>query len=114
MISPRRVASPAASAKVKGGRSRPIASSGPIRLEVYRRLPAAFRLDVVGDLLPVVEALEAGALDGADVYEDIFAPAIRLDEAEALLSVEPLYGACCGAALKIDPDRRPFDPSGDF
>jgi hypothetical protein len=38
--------------------------------------------------------LQAGALDGADVDEDVLPAAIRLDEAEALLGVEPLDGAC--------------------
>ena len=41
------------------------------------------------DLLSFVEVLHAGALDRADMHEDVFAAVIRLNEAEAFLAVEP-------------------------
>jgi hypothetical protein len=45
------------------------------------------------ELLPLVEGAQAGTLDRADVNEHILAAVIRLNEAEALLAVEPLYSA---------------------
>ncbi len=47
--------------------------------------------NVEGDLLSFVKAVHPGALDRADVHEDILAAVIRLDEAEAFLAVEPLH-----------------------
>ena len=49
--------------------------------------------DVVGDFLSLVEAVKSGALDGADVHEDILASVIGLDEAKTFLAVEPLHGS---------------------
>jgi hypothetical protein len=37
-----------------------------------------------------VQAAKAGALDSADVHEDVVAAFIRLDKAKAFLAVEPL------------------------
>ena len=50
--------------------------------------------DLVRDLLPLVEAVQPCPLDGADVNEHVISTVIRLDEAEALLAVEPLHGPC--------------------
>ena len=44
----------------------------------------------VGDLLAFGETTHSCALDSGDVHEHIVAAVIRLDEAEALLLVEPL------------------------
>jgi hypothetical protein len=63
-------------------------------LEVRGRFFAAFRLNVVANLLAFVEALEARALDGADVDEHVLAAAVGLNEAETLCGVEPLNCAC--------------------
>jgi hypothetical protein len=63
-------------------------------LEVCSRLLAALHLNVVADLLAFLEALQPGALDGADMDEDVLAAAIRLNETEALLGVEPFDRAC--------------------
>jgi hypothetical protein len=63
-------------------------------LEVCSRLLAALHLNVVADLLAFVEALQPGALDGADMDEDVLPAAIRLNETEALLGVEPFDRAC--------------------
>src|SRR6478609_10547650 len=46
------------------------------------------------DLLTIIEAGQTGALDGADVNEHILAAIVRLNEAVALLTVEPLHGTC--------------------
>src|SRR5688500_5319131 len=64
------------------------------RLElVCRQLAAALvGCDFVGNLLAFVEAAHASTLDGADMNEDIRAAGSGLNEAEALLGIEPLYG----------------------
>jgi len=49
--------------------------------------------DLIRDFLPLVEAVHAGALDGADVHEHILAAVFRLDETKAFLAVEPLHGS---------------------
>jgi hypothetical protein len=49
--------------------------------------------NVERDFLSLVEAAHPGAFDSADVDEHVLAAVIRLDEAEALLAVEPLYGS---------------------
>ena len=53
----------------------------------------SIRDEVKGNLLSFVEAVESGALNGADVNEHILAAIVRLDEAKAFLAVEPLYGS---------------------
>jgi hypothetical protein len=45
------------------------------------------------DLLSLVKPAHTGAFDCADVDEDVLAPIIRLDEAEAFLVIEPLHGS---------------------
>ena len=59
-------------------------------LEVYRRLFAALGLDFVADLLTLFETVETCPLNGADMDEDVFATAIRLNEAVTFGRVEPL------------------------
>jgi hypothetical protein len=49
--------------------------------------------NLVLKLLPLVEGPQAGALDRTDVNKHILAAVIRLNEAEALLAVEPLNSA---------------------
>src|SRR3954468_7647082 len=49
-------------------------------------------LKLVGNLLTLSEAAHACALDGADVHEHVLAALIGLNEAVALLFVEPLHG----------------------
>ena len=61
---------------------------------IGRRLAGpSIRYDLIRDLLSLVETVHPGALDGADVHENILAAVIRLDEAKAFLAVEPLYGS---------------------
>ena len=60
--------------------------------QIRRQLPSVAALgQFVLDLLVVLEALEAGALDGADVDEHVLAPVLGLDETVALGGVEPLH-----------------------
>src|SRR5271165_534416 len=49
--------------------------------------------DVERDPLPLIEAAHAGAFDRADMNEDVFDTALRLNEAEAFLAVKPLYSS---------------------
>ncbi len=46
--------------------------------------------DFEGNLLSFIEAIQAGALNRADMHKDILAAVLGLDEAEALLTVKPL------------------------
>src|SRR5262249_18782940 len=64
------------------------------RLDVRRRRALLALRHVEGDLLAFLQPLIAGALDGAVMGEQLLAPAVRRDEAEALGVVEPLHGAC--------------------
>jgi hypothetical protein len=47
--------------------------------------------DVESDFLAFVKSAHAGAFDRADMNEDVVTAVFRLDEAEALLVVEPLH-----------------------
>src|ERR1044072_6906328 len=49
--------------------------------------------------LVLVQAAEAGALALRVVHEDVSATAVRGDEAEALLGVEPLHSSLCHYVL---------------
>jgi hypothetical protein len=49
--------------------------------------------DLEFDLLALVQAMHSSALDCADMHEDVLAAVIRLNEAEALLTIEPLHGS---------------------
>jgi hypothetical protein len=52
-------------------------------------------LNVVGDGLSLGQRLEATALDGAVMDEDVLAAVGRSDKAEAFLVTEPLDCTCC-------------------
>src|SRR6267142_2028846 len=54
---------------------------------------AAVFLSVEGNLLTLVESMHAGALQRRRMDEYVLAAVVRLDEAEALLTVVELYGA---------------------
>jgi hypothetical protein len=59
-----------------------------------RRLAgAAIRSQLVADLLAFTKAGHASLFDSADMNENIGAAVVRLDEAEALLDVEPFNSA---------------------
>ena len=72
---------------------------------VGRRLSAApVDDDLVGNFLTICES-KSCAFHRADVNEDIRSAGVRLDEAEALLRVEPLYDA---GARRMCYQRRNF------
>src|SRR5688572_6754104 len=50
---------------------------------------AALGDELVADFLRFVEGRQTSAFDGADMHEHILRAVIRLDEAEALLGIEP-------------------------
>src|SRR5687768_2854584 len=81
--------------KEKAGRSRLSEALRPLqRLDVRRGRTLLALRHVEGDLLAVLQRLEAGALDRAVMGEQILAAVIRRDESEALGVVEPLHGTC--------------------
>jgi hypothetical protein len=51
---------------------------------------AAINQDLIGDRLTFGELIDAGALDSADVDENVLAAVVGLDEAIALLRIKPL------------------------
>ena len=54
---------------------------------------AAFFLGIEGDLLAFDQPAHSGALERSCVDENVLAAVVRLNEAEAFLSVEPLHGS---------------------
>jgi hypothetical protein len=65
------------------------------RLEAGRRrfAGAAVSGQLIADLLTFIEAAKTSLLDSADVDENVLAAIVGLDEAEALLTVEPFHYA---------------------
>jgi hypothetical protein len=49
--------------------------------------------DLEGHFLSLIEALHSSALDRADMDENVLASIFRLNKAETLLAIEPLYGS---------------------
>src|SRR5262245_5243032 len=78
------------------------------RLQVGgRHLAAALvALEVEADLLALDEATHSGTLDRRDMHEDVLVPGLRLDEAIALLGVEPLHGSDRHVGLSIEKKGR--------
>src|SRR5258708_18220027 len=69
--------------------------------------------NVESDLLSLVEPAHPSAFDRADMPEDILAAVIRLDEAEALLDIEPLHGSLRHLVffqLRVSSGRAPAQP----
>jgi hypothetical protein len=62
-----------------------------LNLEIFCRGLAFIRDLFVFDDLSFIETAQAGPLDCRDVDENIFATALRLNEAVALLRIEPLH-----------------------
>src|SRR4029079_6880562 len=60
-----------------------------------RDLAVATSLGLVSDLLSLTKRRETSTLNCRDVHENVVAAFIRLDEAIALLAVEPLHSAVC-------------------
>jgi hypothetical protein len=63
------------------------------RWQVACRGLSALSHNVERDFLSLVEAMQPGPFHSADVDEHVLAAVIRLDEPEAFLAVEPLYGS---------------------
>jgi hypothetical protein len=85
------------SSDVEGSETMPLARHGPTTLglsaklyNVLRRRTLLALHDVELDLLSLGERLEAAALDRRMMHEAIFLAAVRRDETETLLIVEPL------------------------
>ena len=76
----------------------PAASGG---LEVRRRLLAPLRHHLESDPLVLGEVPQPGCLHRRDVHEHVLAATLGLDEAVALLGVEPLHGAGGHATLPL-------------
>jgi len=71
------------------------------RAQVYRRdFAVATGLCLVPNLLSLAQGRKTSALDSGDVHENVVAALIRLDEAVALLAVEPLHSAVCHPCLQ--------------
>ena len=75
---------------------------------VSRGLPGpAIGNNLERDLLSLIEAVQPGAFDSADVHEDILATAIRLDETVTFLAVKPLYDSLRHVTLLLGMRERP-------
>jgi hypothetical protein len=66
---------------------------------------AAVLLDLEVDLLTFNEVRHASAFDSGDVDENVRAAIVRLDEAETLGSIEPLYGTSCHFCVSLRLQR---------
>ena len=69
---------------------------------------AAVLLDLVAYLLTLLQIAQAGALDGADVNENIRSAIIGLDEAKALLTVEPFHSSVSHVILQAKLEEGPI------
>src|SRR5690554_4631107 len=86
--------------------------TGRLRAGAWSQRADVLRLRALGalgglelDLLVLVEGAVPGRRDGRVVHEDVGAAVLGSDEAEALLSVEPLHGACCHYCYSSWSDR---------
>lgn len=75
----------------QNGRSRD--RSGGAQILGSRLTRAAVRDYIEADILPLVEGAHAGALDCADMYEDVLPAIGRLNKPKALLAVKPLHSS---------------------
>src|SRR3954453_18470794 len=78
---------------IRGQRRAFLPLSGRLQVLGGRLSGLAVVNDFEGDLLAFLELVEPGALDRADVDEDVLAAILRLDKSVALLRVKPLHGA---------------------
>jgi len=69
---------------------------------------AAVLLDLVAHLLALLQIAQAGALDGADVNENVRSAIIGLDEAKALLTVEPFHSSVSHVTLQAKLEEGPI------
>ena len=89
-----------------------------LHLEIFgRRFAPAFDLFVL-DFLALIQGAQTGLLDRRDMYENIFAAALRCNKPVTFGRVEPFHGAgrqfarspkksdhCTFAVLHLTPDR---------
>jgi hypothetical protein len=73
--------------------ARKLPTFSALDFEIFRRGLAPIRDFLVLDDLTLIQTGETGLLDGRDVNEYVFPAALRLDEPETLLRIEPLHGA---------------------
>ncbi|MBB4263661.1 hypothetical protein GGD64_007731 [Bradyrhizobium sp. CIR3A] len=59
--------------------------------------------------MAVRKTRKTSSFDGTDVHKYIFAAVVRLNEAEALLAIEPLNNACRHFLLQSARERMPRD-----
>src|ERR1700745_3741440 len=71
-------------------------------LQIYRRLLTTVALNLVLNGLSFVERRQSGTFDGTDMYEHIFAAALRLNEPITLRWIEPFHSAGSHAGLLVD------------
>src|SRR5271166_2818470 len=71
------------------------------RLQVFRRGFAGALVgdDIIGDLLPFIQAVQTGPFDRADMNEHIGAAGVRLKEPEPFRRIEPFHCARRHGAL---------------
>src|SRR6266699_905268 len=74
-------------------------------LEIYSRLLTTVARNLVLNGLSFVERRQSGTFDGTDVYEHIFAAALRLNEPIALRRIEPFHGAGSHSGLLAESNN---------
>src|ERR1700745_1556378 len=74
-------------------------------LEIYSRLLTTVALNLVLNGLSFVERRQSGTFDGTDMYEYIFAAALRLNEPVTLRWIEPFHSAGSHAGLLVESNR---------
>src|SRR5262245_17854402 len=74
-------------------------------LEVYSGLLTAAALNLILNSLSFVERHQSGTFDGANVYEHIFAAALRLNESITLGWIEPLHSAGSHGVLPVESNH---------
>ena len=72
--------------------------AGDLQVDGLGAFAATIRFRVEAHLLVFRKPLQARSLDGGNVYEDVCAAIVGLDEAEALVGIEEFYGASLGHA----------------
>jgi hypothetical protein len=63
--------------------------------------------DLEGNSLAFSQLTKAGAFNGADMDEDVFAAALGLNESITLLRIEPFHGTVVHGSLLIDVSYEP-------
>jgi hypothetical protein len=62
-----------------------------LNLQIFCRCFSLVRYFLVFDTLPLIEAAQAGSLDGRDMNKHIFSAALRLNKSVAFLGIEPFH-----------------------